>query len=118
LVVTLDKEIRAQLAKEVRLEDLQDAHLATLQAINAIGVDAFVELSHATGGISIYVPKFESVIAAARNRVIIREFDRGNYAELAIKYGITEVWVRQIINQQRIKENSISLFDDPAAQSG
>ena len=69
-----DKEIRAQLAKEVRPEDLKDAHPATLQAIQAIGVDAFVEMSHATGGISIYVPKFESVIAPARNRLILKEF--------------------------------------------
>ena len=111
----MDKEVRAQLAKEVRLEDLRDAHPATLQAIQAIGVDAFVEMSHATGGISIYVPKFESVIAAARDRIIIKEFDGSNYAELAIKYGISEVWVRQIINRQRVKENSISLFDEPAA---
>ena len=110
-----DKEIRARLAEEVRLEDLKDAHPATLQAIHAIGVDAFVEMSHATGGISIYVPKFESVIAPARNRLILKEFDGGNYAALAIKYGISEVWVRQIINQQRVKENSISLFDEPAA---
>lgn len=108
-----DKEIRAQLAKEVRLEDLKDAHPATLQAIQAIGVDAFVEMSHATGGISIYVPKFESVIAPARNRLILKEFDGGNYAALAIKYGISEVWVRQIINQQRIKDSHISLFDEP-----
>lgn len=113
-----DKEIRAQLAKEVRPEDLKDAHPATLQAIQAIGVDAFVEMSHATGGISIYVPKFESVIAPARNRLILKEFDGGNYAALAIKYGISEVWVRQIINQQRIKDAHISLFDDPAPQPG
>lgn len=112
----MDKEIRAQLAKEVRLEDLRDAHPATLQAIQAIGVDAFVEMSHATGGISIYVPKFESVIAAARNRLIIKEFDGGNYAALAIRYGISEVWVRQIINQQRVKDNSISLFGDVELQ--
>lgn len=113
-----DKEIRAQLSKEVRLEDLKDAHPATLQAIQAIGVDAFVEMSHATGGISIYVPKFESVIAPARNRLILKEFDGGNYAALAIRYGISEVWVRQIINQQRIKDSHISLFDDPAPQPG
>lgn len=106
-----DKEVRAKLAKEVRLEDLKDAHPATLQAINAIGVDAFVEMSHAAGGISIYVPKFESVIAAARNRLILKEFDGGNYAALAIRYGISEVWVRQIVNQQKFKDNQISMFD-------
>lgn len=112
-----DKEIRAQLAKEVRIEDLKDAHPATLQAIHAIGVDAFVEMSHAAGGISIYVPKFESVIACARNRLILKEFDGGNYAALAIRYGISEVWVRQIINQQRIRDSHISLFDNMEPQS-
>ena len=113
-----DKEIRALLAKEVRPEDLRDAHPATLQVINAIGVDAFVEMSHVAGGVSIYVPKFESVIASARNRLIIREFDGGNYAALAIRYGISEVWVRQIVNQQRVRDNSVSLFDEPETQAG
>lgn len=110
-----DKEMRAQLAKEVLLEDLKGAHPATFQAIEAIGVDAFVEMSHAIGGISIYVPKFDSVIASARNRLILKEFDGGNYAALAIRYGISEVWVRQIINQQRYRDNQTSLFDEPAS---
>ena len=114
----MNKEIRAQLAKEVRLDDLKDAHPATLQAIQAIGVDAFVEMSHAAGGISIYVPKFESVITPARNRLILKEFDGGNYAALAIRYGISEVWVRQIINQQRAKDAQICLFADPAFEPG
>ena len=114
----MNKEIRAQLAKEVRLDDLKDAHPATLQAIQAIGVDAFVEMSHAAGGISIYVPKFESVITPARNRLILKEFDGGNYAALAIRYGISEVWVRQIINQQRAKDAQIFLFADPAFEPG
>ena len=114
----MNKEIRAQLAKEVRLDDLKDAHPATLQAIQAIGVDAFVEMSHAAGGISIYVPKFESVITPARNRLILKEFDGGNYAALAIRYGISEVWVRQIINQQRAKDAQICLFADPALEPG
>lgn len=113
-----DKEIRAQLAKEVRPEDLRDAHPATLQVINAIGVNAFVEMAHVAGGVSIYVPKFESVIAAARNRLIIQEFDGGNYAALAIRYGISEVWVRQIVNHQRVKDMQISMFDAAQGQAG
>ncbi|SEO97868.1 Mor transcription activator family protein [Propionispora vibrioides] len=108
----MEKAIRELLAKEVRLEDLREAHPATLQAINAIGVPAFVEMSHAAGGCTIYVPKFESVIAAARDRLIIKEFNRKNYTELAIRYDISEVWVRNIINRQRVKESSISLFND------
>ena len=50
--------------------------------------------------------------------LIIREFDGGNYAALAIRYGISEVWVRQIVNQQRVRDNSVSLFDEPETQAG
>lgn len=118
MMTVTEKEIRLRLAEEVRLEDLKDAHPATLQAIHAIGVGAFVEMSHATGGITIYVPKFENVVAPARNRLILKEFDGGNYAELALRYSISEGWVRQIINQQRFKDSQIGLFDAAQPQPG
>ena len=107
-----EKEILAQLAREVRIEDLRDLHPATKLALQTIGVDAFVEVAHAVGGVSIYIPKFESVIAAARDRLIAKEYTKGNYTDLALKYNISEAWVRNIINRKRLEENSISLFDE------
>lgn len=111
----MTKEVRERLAAEVRIEDLREICPTTLLIVEAIGPEAFVELAHALGGISVYIPKFESVIAAARDRVILREFKNSNYTELALKYGISEVWVRKIVNRQRAQaanDNSISLFDE------
>lgn len=113
-----DNEIRDRLAREVRIEDLRDAYPSAVEIINEIGVEAFVKMSIVSGGISLYVPKFENVIAAARNRLILQEFDGGNYAALARRYDITETWVRDIVNRKRIKENSVSLFEEPEEQAG
>lgn len=107
----LDKSIRAQLAKEVRLEDLQVINSSMMQLIDIIGLPAFVEMSHAIGGMSVYIPKAETVVAAARNRLIGLEFDGSNYDALAKKYDISEIWVRQIINKKRFKDAQILLFD-------
>lgn len=107
----LEENIRAKLAAAVKPEDLQSLPPAALQAISVLGLAKFVELSYAVGGISFYVPKFESLIAQARNRMILEEADGHNYTALAIKYDISEVWVRQIVNQDRAKKNFISLFD-------
>ena len=113
-----DNEIMDRLAKEVRLDDLQATYPSAFEIASVIGVDMFMKMVMASGGISLYIPKFENITAAARNRLIIQEFNNGNFAELARRYGLTETWVRDLVNCKRIKDNSISLFDDQTKQAG
>lgn len=109
----ISEEVKNQLRENVGREDLRELSPVLMQAIDIIGLDRFIDLCYIIGGLSIYVPKFESVVAAARDRLILSEFNGYNYSELAIKYGITEVWVRQIIAKAKFEENVISLFDEP-----
>lgn len=67
--------------------------------IEAIGLEAFKKLVILNNGISLYIPKVESVEICLRNKKILSEFDGKNYRELAKKYGLTETWIRKITEQ-------------------
>lgn len=99
---------REALIKEMRAKDVPPY---CLDAVEIIGLEAFVRLSAGLGGTSFYVPKFENVIARARDRLIAKEFDGGNIKELALKYGLSEMWIRSIITKDRLEKNQISLFE-------
>lgn len=62
-------------------------------------------------GTTLYIPKLDRIVSPARDRLLAREFNGGNYAELAKKYDLTEVWVRQTINRENSKKRQLRLFD-------
>lgn len=77
------------------LDDLREEQK---QIAEVIGVDAYLDLTRAFGGTSIYIAKAEEILKRAdRDRQIREEFNGSNYAQLAIKYGLTEVWIRNIV---------------------
>lgn len=84
----------ADLLDEVQLENL-DEEQKTLAEL--IGLEGFKNLVRAFNGTSIYVPKIESLEKAVRDERIKEEFNGGNYRELALKYGLTETWIRNIV---------------------
>lgn len=108
----IDEEVKNRLRENVGREDLRELSPALMQVVDIISLEQFVDLCYAIGGLSIYVPKFESIVAAARDRLILKEFSGYNYSELAMKYSISEVWVRQIVAKAKFEENSISLFGE------
>lgn len=82
------------LLDRVQIENLDEEqkNLAEL-----IGLEAFKNLVKAFNGTSIYIPKIESLEKTVRDQLIKEEFDGGNYKELALKYGLTETWIRNIV---------------------
>lgn len=77
------------------LDDLREEQK---QIAEVIGVDAYLELTRAFGGTSIYIAKAEEIVKRAdRDRQIREEFNGNNYSQLALKYGLTEVWIRNIV---------------------
>lgn len=100
------------------LDDLREEQR---QIAEVIGLDAYLELTRVFGGTTIYIAKAEEIVKRAdRDRQIREEFDGSNYAQLAVKYGLTEVWIRNIVydKAQEIKrkpmDGQISMFDLPA----
>ena len=57
----------------------------------------------------VYFPKLDSALAEIRNQRIRAEFDGYNQKTLAIKYGITERWVYEIVGREE-DESQVRFF--------
>ena len=66
--------------------------------VEVIGIDAFKGLVKLAGGSNLYIPNENNLIKPIRNRRIKEEF-KGSYKDISVKYGISEVQVRNIINK-------------------
>ena len=67
----------------------------------AIGMEAFTQLTLLCGGQRLYIPKRESLERNARDREIRARFDGGNYRALAAQFRLSERQIRKIINGVR-----------------
>lgn len=65
-----------------------------------IGMENTLKVADKFSGTAIYFPKLDAVLRKVRDGKIKEEFRGDNYKELARKYGLTEVWVRQILAEQ------------------
>lgn len=69
--------------------------------VEVIGMDAFKDLVKLAGGSNLYIPNESNLVKPIRNRKIRDEF-KGSYRDISMKYGISEVQVRNIINKEWI----------------
>ena len=69
--------------------------------VDVIGIDAFKDLVKLAGGSNLYIPNESNLIKPIRNRRIRAEF-KGSYRDISVKYGISEVQVRNIVNKVEI----------------
>ncbi|WP_042274466.1 Mor transcription activator family protein [Faecalimicrobium dakarense] len=82
---------------EVKRDDFPDG---IADFVDVVGVDVCMEIVDYCGGGMIYFPSKRSVIRNARNRVIKSEFNGGNFRELANRFEISEMQVRNIVKNQ------------------
>lgn len=62
-----------------------------------IGLDNVLKIADKFQGTAMYLPKLDAAIRKIRDEKIRQDFKGSNYKELARKYGLTEIWIRQII---------------------
>ena len=67
--------------------------------VDVIGIDAFKGLVKLAGGSLLYIPNESNLVKPIRNRKIRDEF-KGSYKDISMKYGISEVQARNIINKE------------------
>lgn len=77
------------------------AWLATLQDFACLAVLQLRHLAHEKGGRAIYLAKGVAMQLSARDRQLCAEFRGDNYRQLAAKFGLTEMRVRQILDTWR-----------------
>lgn len=86
---------------ELKINDLRDEQR---QIAEVIGLEAYLELSRKFGGTTIYVAKAEEIKRRIdRDTQIREEFNGNNYTQLAVKYGLTEVWIRNIVYEKAME---------------
>ncbi len=104
----IDDKVFQEMISKLSIEDLPHQ----LQPVaKVIGVDSAIKLASSLGGTGVYVPKVDSVMAKVRDSLIMEQFNGHNYRDLALKFGLTEVWIRQIVNRKE-DERTISLFEN------
>lgn len=77
----------------------------------AIGIENLAKLAEVIGGTTFYLPKLESFVRPVRDERIKAEFNGANHAALALKYNVTERWVRQLCGEGSM-EGQQSWFDN------
>ncbi|MBP3812330.1 MAG: hypothetical protein J6E49_04370 [Acidaminococcaceae bacterium] len=108
----MTEDTKKQLMAEVKADDLKDLPEQLQEVLRLTGLENFVELCFLMSGTTLYIPKLDRIVSPARARLLAREFNGGNYAQLAKKFDITETWVRQTINRENWKKRQLSLFSD------
>lgn len=80
------------------LEDLtrDDMPESVMDIVDIIGIAAFKELVRFVGGSNLYIPNEIGLIRNYRNKKIKEEFC-GDYKDMAKRFGISEVQVRNIV---------------------
>ena len=69
--------------------------------LDALGMEAFLQLIRLCGGQSLYLPKLDSLEREGRDREIRARFTGGNYRSLASQFRLSERQIRKIINGSR-----------------
>lgn len=104
----------SELIDNLQLEDLSSEQR---ELADVIGLESYKRLITIYGGSSIYIPKVDNFLRADRNDRIKQEFNGWNFKELSQKYDLTEVQIRNIVNdmvhvaRSRPGEGQTSLFD-------
>lgn len=99
---------------------MQDCLTAQQREVaDLIGMDNYEKLMESYGGDVIYIPTKDVFAREERNARIREEFNGFNYKELALKYGLTTIWIRSIVEpvmenfpKVRQVDGQTSLFDE------
>lgn len=84
---------------EFRISDLPEQFT---NIAKKIGIENTKELFREFGGTSVYFPTQKTVYKNARDREIIKNFTGFNEKELAIKYNMSENYIKSIIKRQNM----------------
>jgi Mor family transcriptional regulator len=97
-----------EITAAITIEDLPDEYQTVAEII---GLPAAIELSKRMSSLRIYVPSFEKLTQNPRDARIRAEFNGFNHRELARKYGLSETWIRAIVQRKPAYEQA-DMFGD------
>lgn len=95
--------------KEINPEVLPEPYK---KLTSIIGLENTLKLAEEFQGTTLYFAKLDSTLKYLRDEKIREEFNGSNHKELAVKYGLTETWIRKILLEKPEESNQIRLFED------
>lgn len=99
---------------EIYKDDLPEVYSSL---VDAIGIDNVIKLAKLLGGQYVYFQKLETVERPLRDRKIKNEFNGYNFSDLAKKYNLSEISIRNIcsdiVNRKRVQplKDQVSIFE-------
>ena len=82
---------------KISIDDLPQPYDAIARKV---GIKAALALNENFGGLALYFPKLDKILFKKRDALIRKEFNGINHKALAIKYGLTERWIRKIVDHK------------------
>ena len=86
----------SRIIDQITVEDLPDSYRDVAMVI---GVENTIKLSDTLGGLAYYFQQLDKVLIRKRDDLIRSEFTGANHKPLAKKYGLSEVWIRDIVRR-------------------
>ena len=71
-----------------------------------VGMERFMTIIDTAGGEFLYFPKRSTLERGLRREAIVREYNGANIRQLAKKYGLTERYVRTILQEEGLRKSS------------
>ncbi len=81
-----------------------------------IGMITAMRITHAWGGLFVYMPKAQDLFACEREKQIFNEFNGTNHTYLAKKYGLSIQWIYKIVKRvqkEEIAKRQMDMFSQP-----
>lgn len=80
---------------------IEDLHPTIQMLADIVGIEGALRISAECGGTNVYIPKVENSLLAARGRAIVKAFNGSNYQDLARKFKVSDVYVRDVVKKAR-----------------
>lgn len=98
-----------QVLDSLTIEDLPEGYQAVARVV---GIKNAVRLSAELGGLNYYFPQAEKMLRSKRDGLIRAELRMGaNYRDVAKKYHLSEVQIREIEAKGRLRHDQLKLFE-------
>lgn len=103
------------MCNDIQFEDLPEPYDMLAEKF---GISVALEMAKLFSGERVYFLKYEAVERPLRNKKIKSEFNGYNFKELARRYNMTEMGIRQIVAEEiKVKRDEpnihqVSFFDD------
>lgn len=95
----MDK-VEEEILNALTLGDLQEQHRLIAETV---GVDGLIRMCESFGGSGIYIPQKRELVKNKIYGAIFAEYDGGNIRQLAVKYGVSESTVYNVVRDKLVK---------------